>query len=120
MNAEGFLADIDINNPSRQSEIIESTKLVLLKRINGLATAYEVRQSGFLANKLGEESVSETSKFAGRVFAQAIATGHMRGHAIVSADYAIKVINLKYPNDMDAVVAERERQIQLVAKILKI
>lgn len=60
------------------------------------------------------------SKYARRVFAQVIVTGHLRGHAIVSADYAIKVINLKYPNDMDVIITEREQQIQLVAKVTEI
>lgn len=38
---------------------------------------------------------------------QAVATGHMREHAMVSSDFAVKVINLCYPNDMNAVRQER-------------
>ncbi|HJG47362.1 MAG TPA: hypothetical protein K8U70_00580 [Facklamia tabacinasalis] len=117
LNAERFIQDIDINDSQKKIKIITATKAMLLKRIDGQASAYELRQAGFLANTLAKEAVSETSKFAGRVFAQAIATGHMRGHAIVSADYAIKVVNLKYPNDIDAIIAERKQQIQLVSKI---
>lgn len=117
LNAESFISDIDINDSEKQTDIIQASKAKLLIRINSQASAYEIRQAGFLANTLAKEAVSDISKFAGRVFAQAIATGHMRGHAIVSADYAIKVINLKYPKDMDKVIEEREHQLQLVKEI---
>lgn len=117
LESERFIQDIDIHNPKKKTAIITTAKSVLLKRIDGQASAYELRQAGFLANTLAKEAVSETGKFAGRVFAQAIATGLMRGHAIVSADYAIKVVNLKHPNDMEAVIAGRKQQIQLVSKI---
>ena len=47
------------------------------------------------------------------------ATGHMRGHAIVSSDYAIKVINILFPNDNLKVEEERNRQIELANQIIK-
>ena len=43
----------------------------------------------------------------------------MRGHAIVSSDYAIKVIQLKDPVDLDHIRAEREQQIALARDFLK-
>ena len=43
----------------------------------------------------------------------------MRGHAIVSSDYAIKVINLIYPNSLERVIAEREKQIVIAKQISK-
>jgi hypothetical protein len=43
----------------------------------------------------------------------------MRGHTIVSSDDVIKVIQLKYPKDLDRVRAERERQIALAQIFLK-
>ena len=52
------------------------------------------------------------------MFAQAIATGHMRGHAIVSSDYAIKVINLKYTNNYNIVINERNIQIEFAKSFL--
>jgi hypothetical protein len=53
---------------------------------------------------------------AARVFIQAVATGHMRGHAIVAADYAVKVVNLLSPADIVAVRKEREKQMALAIK----
>ena len=42
----------------------------------------------------------------------------MRGHAIVSSDYAIKLINLKYKNDYDMVKSERNIQIELAKSFI--
>ncbi len=43
----------------------------------------------------------------------------MRGHAIVSSDYAIKVIQLKDPVDLDHIRAEKEQQIAFARDFLK-
>lgn len=40
LNAERFIQEIDINNTQKKTEIITSTKAVLLKRIDDQATAY--------------------------------------------------------------------------------
>ena len=51
--------------------------------------------------------------YAARVFDKAISTAHMRGHAIVSMDYAIKVRNLQEADKLELVRKEREKQIRL-------
>lgn len=43
----------------------------------------------------------------------------MRGHAIVSSDYAIKVVNLKYDNCKDSIINERYEQINLANRLNK-
>ncbi|MEB7753249.1 putative immunity protein [Staphylococcus pseudoxylosus] len=116
-NAKRFIEYIDIEDTNLQNSIISRAEETLYKRIQDLVSAYELRQIGFLANQLSKQSNSEISKFASRVFAQAIATGHMRGHAIVSSDYAIKVINLKYDNHKDSIVKERDEQINLANRL---
>lgn len=78
---------------------------------------HNLRNAGFLANKLGQMSKNDLSKYSARVFAQAIATGHMRGHAIVSSDYAIKAINILFPDNRIKVIEERERQIELAKNL---
>lgn len=92
---------------------------VFQQRLEGKISAYQLRQAGFLANTLSKRSTTDISKFAARVYAQAIASAHMRGHAMVSSDYAIKVIQLKDPKDLDRVRMERERQISLAQDFLK-
>jgi len=78
----------------------------------GEARMHDVRQAGFRVHKLVKESKDVILQTALRVAGQAIGTGHMREHAMVASDYAIKVINLKYPDDMEAVKGEREWQIR--------
>ena len=78
----------------------------------GEARMHDVRQAGFKVHKLARESKDTVLQAAFRVAGQAIGTGHMSEHAMVASDYAIKVINLKYPKDMEAVKALREWQIR--------
>lgn len=72
-----------------------------------------------MANKLSQQAQSQIGKYAASVFAQGVATGHMQGHAIVAADYAIKVRNLQSPDDMQRAVKERERQIELASAFIR-
>lgn len=116
-NARRFIEDIE--NFADKESILEETLNVFQQRLEGKISAYQLRQAGFLANTLSKRSKADISKFAARVYAQAIASAHMRGHAMVSSDYAIKVIQLKDPKDLDRVRVERERQISLAQDFLK-
>lgn len=116
-NARRFIEDIE--NFADKESILEETLNVFQQRLEGKISAYQLRQAGFLANTLSKRSKADISKFAARVYTQAIASAHMRGHAIVSSDYAIKVIQLKNPKDLDRVRVERERQISLAQDFLK-
>lgn len=78
----------------------------------GEARMHDVRQAGFKVHKLARESKDTVLQAALRVAGQAIGTGHMREHAMVASDYAIKVVNLKDPNDLEAVKELREWQIR--------
>lgn len=117
-NAERFISYIDINDETSKCDIVSKTSDILQKRINSEISAFELRNAGFLANTLAKNSVNEISKFSSRVYAQAIATGHMRGHAIVSSDYAVKVVNLLHNRDVDEVSNERNKQIELAKSLL--
>lgn len=77
----------------------------------GKARMFDVRQAGFKVHQLAKVCNDPVIQAALRVAGQAVGTGHMREHAMVASDYAIKTINLKYPNDMNAVRTEREWQI---------
>lgn len=97
--AKDYLKHVDIGDLENKDKILKETEAVLMKRVKGNLSTYELRQAGFLANTLAKKSKNDVSKYAARVYAQGIATGHMRAHAIVSSDYSIKVINLLYPSD---------------------
>lgn len=72
---------------------------------------FDVRQAGFKVHQLAKACDDPVIQTALRVAGQAVSTGHMREHAMVASDYAIKTINLKYPHDMNAVKVEREWHI---------
>ncbi|WP_341408275.1 putative immunity protein [Acetobacterium bakii] len=77
-----------------------------------MARMHDVRQAGFKVHQLAKESKDAIFQAALRVAGQAIRTGRMREHAMVASDYAIKVINLKFPDNMAAVKNEQEWQIR--------
>lgn len=118
-HATRFIALIDIGDDLKKQQILTQVQEVFEARLVGNVSAYELRKAGFLAQKLSQQAKSPVSKYAARVFAQAVATAHMRGHAIVSADYAVKVLNLQSPDDMQAVVRERKQQIELAKESQK-
>ncbi|MCX6085946.1 MAG: hypothetical protein NTX94_05880 [Caldiserica bacterium] len=78
----------------------------------GEARVYDVRQAGFAVHRLAKGCVNEILRTALRTGGQAVATGHMREHAMVASDYAVRTINLLHPGDLTAVTAERGWQIQ--------
>ena len=112
-HATRFIALIDAEDESEKQKILTQVRAIFRARLDDRASAYELRQAGFLAQQLSQQAKSPVSKYAARVFSQAVATAHMRGHAIVSADYAVKVINMQSPDDMKAVISERKQQIRL-------
>ena len=118
--ASSFIALIDAEDESEKQKILTQVREVFQARLDGRASAYELRQAGFLANKLSQQAQSQIGKYAARAFAQAVATGHMRGHAIVAADYAIKVRNLQSPDDLQRAVKEREGQIELAFAFIRL
>lgn len=78
----------------------------------GKAFMHDVRQAGFKIHQMAkscDEILTETTL---RVVGHSVATGHMKEHAMVASDYAIKVINLMFPNDENRVHEERLWQIK--------
>lgn len=97
-------------------EVVNGFKVNELWQI-GEARMHDVRQAGFKIHKVARESNSEIKKTALRVVGHAVGSEHMREHAIVASDYAIKTINLISPNDFDAITKEREWQLNELKKL---
>ena len=83
----------------------------------GNARMHDVRQAGFKIHQLAKSSQDIVTQTALRVVGQAVATGHMREHAMVASDYAVKVVNLRFPNDANAVKQERLWQIETLSSV---
>lgn len=103
----------DMENP-----IIQAGYAVNESWQRGNARMHDVRQAGFQIHQLAKSSRDIVTQTALRAVGQAVATGHMREHAMVSSDYAIKVINLLFPNDINAVRQERVWQIEHLRTII--
>lgn len=83
----------------------------------GNARMHDVRQIDFKIHQMAKASEDDVTRTALRAVGQAVATGHMKEHAMVASDYAVKVINLLYPNDMYAVKNERLWQINCLKEV---
>jgi hypothetical protein len=108
------IAEIDYN---KIDAIIDGFKVNELWQ-TGNARMHDVRQAGFKIHKIARECNSEIKKNALRATGQAVASGHMREHAMVASDYAIKTIALISSNDMNAITLEREWQLNEIKKFL--
>ncbi len=78
----------------------------------GEARMHDVRQAGFRVHELAKVADDPIQGTALRVAGQAVGTGHMREHAMVASDYAVKTVNLMHPGDLAAVRTERHWQIE--------
>ncbi|ERI93428.1 hypothetical protein HMPREF1982_01852 [Clostridiales bacterium oral taxon 876 str. F0540] len=85
----------------------------------GKARMHDVRQASFKTHKLARECESEIKKTALRAVGQAVASGHMREHAMVASDYAVKTIGLINSNDADAITCERQWQLKELKKFCR-
>ena len=108
------IADIDYNS----IDAIVNGVVVNELWQTGNARMNDVRQAGFRIHKIVREYESEIKKTAFRVTGQAVASGHMKEHAMVASDYAIKTIGLINSNDIDAITFEREWQLNELKKFL--
>ena len=106
-----------IKYPDMDNDIIKEGFLINEQWQKGNARMYDVRQAGFKIHQMAKASDDEITQTALRVVGQAVATGHMNEHAMVASDYAVKVINLLYPDDIDAVKNERSWQINCLKAI---
>jgi hypothetical protein len=79
--------------------------------LNGNATIHQIRQAGFKIHAVARQCKTEVAKAAIRTVGQAVGTGHMKEHAIICSDYAVKTIQLAFRGSMDKITAEREWQL---------
>lgn len=86
---------------------------------NGSASVGDVRKAAFKVHELAKKSEDKLIKAALRVAGHAVATAHMKDHAIVASDYAIKAVNIKFPEDNFSVKQERKWQINTLRVLIK-
>lgn len=101
-----------VNDPALDNDTVKEGFLINEQWQKGNAGVHDVRQVCFIIHQLAKTSEDMTVSTALRVAGHAAATAHMREHAMVASDYAVKVINLLYPDRMDMVETERLWQIK--------
>ena len=106
-----------INYPDMDNETIKEGFFINEQWQKGNVRMHDVRQIGFKIHQMAKSSEDDIISTALRVVGHAVATGHMKEHAMVASDYAVKVINLLCPNNMDAVKKERLWQINHLKEI---
>jgi hypothetical protein len=108
------MASIDTSSIDEINEGFHTNELWQI----GQSRMFDVRQAGFKVHRLARESKDEIETAALRTAGQAIGTGHMREHAMVCSDYAIKTIELFFAGDLNEISKEREWQIMELKKYL--
>jgi hypothetical protein len=85
----------------------------------GNATVHQVRQAGFKIHAVARQCKTEVTKTAIRAAGQAVGVGHMKEHAMACSDYAIKTIQLAFPDNLDKINSERQWQLNELKRFLK-
>lgn len=105
--------------PLIEFEKIDMTSIYNGFKINelwqtGNSSIQELRQAGFKIHEVARQCKSEITKNAIRAVGHAVGVGHMREHAMVCSDYAIKTIQLAFPGQIDKITQERQWQLNVL------
>ena len=107
------------DHPDRKNDVIKEGLLMNEQWQKGLVRVHEVRQASFKIHQLAKTCEDVAIRSVLRAVGHAVATAHMKEHAMVASDYAIKVIDLLHPDDLDAVRNERLWQLDTLKEIRK-
>lgn len=85
----------------------------------GQAAVKDVREASFTVHRAARACEDDLKKTILRVVGHALATGHMKGHAMVASDYAIKAIGLISFNEIETITKERKWQLESLRKLIE-
>ncbi len=83
----------------------------------GKASIYEVRQAGFNLHAVARNCKTEIGRNALRTVGHAVGVGHMKEHAMVCSDYAIKTVQIAFPSNKEKITLERKWQLDALVEI---
>ncbi len=101
----------------KETELTENGMRTAENRIKGIASVYELRQSALEIHAAARQCSSGITGTALRAAGHAVSTGHMKEHAMVCSDYAIKFIHLSFPGSADKIREERQWQLDELKKL---
>ena len=99
------------------NETVESCFSVCRAWQEGGAKFQEARQVAFALHRLAREETDPVYVLVYRTLGQIAATPHVKRHALVASDYAVKLVNRMFPGDLEKVREMRETQIFLLEQV---
>jgi hypothetical protein len=107
---------LDLTGTPRD-DAIEECFTVNEKWREGNVRFQAARNTGGMMLRLAREEKDPVRVKVLRVMAQVALTPHVKRHALIASDYAIKLINVLHPKNFDEVRKEREIQIALMESV---
>lgn len=95
------------------NEIIASFD-VMQKWIDGKVNYHEARNLSFEISRIARTEKDQIKVRFLRTMAQIAASPHVKYHGLWATDFAITLINRRYPGNMDKVRIERMKQLELL------
>ena len=83
----------------------------------GEAKFQQARQVAFTLHRLAREEPVPVYVLVYRTLGQIAATPHVKRHALVASDYAVKLVNRMFPGDLEKVHEMRNKQIALMEQV---
>ena len=77
----------------------------------------QARQVAFALHRLAREETNPVYVLVYRTLGQIAATPHVKRHALVASDYAVKLVNRMFPGNLEKVREMRETQIFLLEQV---
>lgn len=99
------------------SDVINECIDISRKWQEGKATYKETRQAAALIPNLAREERNPIKAKVLRIMGQVSLIPHVKRHALIASEYAITLINLMYPKDIEEVRKERLVQIELMKSV---
>ena len=103
--------------PAVEADAVHDVFDLLKRWQNGQADVAQLRQTGFALHKLAKEQQNPVATAVLRAAGQAVGVGHMKEHAPVCGDYAVKAVGLANGQNPQAVSQERQWQLEQLQQI---
>lgn len=83
----------------------------------GKATYHETRAAAALIPDLARAEEDKVKAKVLRIVGQVTLIPHVKRHGLIASEYAITLINLMYPKNLEEVIKERKIQIELMKSV---
>lgn len=107
---------MEITN-TQPCEEIKQAHEISQKWLEGKAKFQEARAAAIKIHRLAHNEEDPIMEKVFRIMVQVAAAPHVKNHALIASDYAIKLINAMYPDNDEEVSRERQMQIKLMKSV---